>query len=186
MGTPLRPLPVKLITGLIATDTELLKHARKLLERRFGRADRVSSVFTFDQTRYYEEEFGTDLRRVFLSFEKLIGADTLAAVKRWTNSLEIRLSRSPHKRTINIDPGYISLAKLVLATTKNHSHRIYIRQGIFEETTLVFRGHTFAPLAWTYPDYRQESHIAFFNETREDYKQRIEKIYGVSQLYRCV
>ncbi|MDD5138070.1 MAG: DUF4416 family protein [Candidatus Omnitrophica bacterium] len=186
MGTPLKPLPVKLITGLISENTERLQHARKLLERHFGRADMVSPVFAFDQTDYYEEEFGKDLRRLFLCFEKLIPADTLGAIKQWTNNLETKLSRGPRERTVNIDPGYISLAKLVLATTKNHSHRIYVRQGIFEEVTLVFRGHTFVPLAWTYPDYRQESHVAFFNETRDAYKQRIEKIYGVSQLYRCV
>ncbi|QAT16895.1 hypothetical protein BU251_03680 [Candidatus Velamenicoccus archaeovorus] len=186
MGTPLRSLPAKLITGLIAKDTERLECARKFLERRFGRADRTSAVFAFDQTHYYERELGEGLRRQFLSFERLIAADTLAAIKQWTNSLEIRPFRGAQKRTVNIDPGYISLAKLVLATTKNHSHRIYLRQGIFEEVTLVFRGHTFAPLEWTYPDYRQESHIAFFNEVRKTYKQQIEKKYGVSQLYRCV
>lgn len=186
MGIPLKPLPVKLIVGLITHDIELLQRTRKLLEKCFGHADAVSPLFAFNLTHYYEEELGKDLKRVFLGFEKPVVADALGDVKRWTNSLEIRLSRGPKKRTVNIDPGYISLAKLVLATTKNHSHRIYIRQGIFEEVTLVFRGHTFAPLNWTYPDYRQESHIAFFNQIRETYKQRIEKIYGVSQLYRCV
>ncbi len=186
MGAPLRPLPTKLVIGLITTDTKRLEHARRLLERRFGRVDMASPVFAFNQTHYYEDELGRDLWRIFLCFEKLIAADTLAAIKQWTNGLEIRLSDRFKKRTVNIDPGYISLAKLVLATTKNHSHRIYNRRGIFEEVTLVFRGHSFAPLDWTYPDYRQESHIAFFNKVREAYKQRIEKIYGVSQLYRCV
>ncbi|MFA5315593.1 MAG: DUF4416 family protein, partial [Candidatus Omnitrophota bacterium] len=95
MGTPLKPLPVKLITGLISENTERLQHARKLLERHFGRADMVSPVFAFDQTDYYEEEFGKDLRRLFLCFEKLIPADTLGAIKQWTNNLETRLSRGP-------------------------------------------------------------------------------------------
>jgi hypothetical protein len=186
MGIPLRPLPAKLIIGLIAKDTKRLEHTRGLLEKRFGRVDMTSPVFAFDQTHYYEGEFGQNLQRMFLCFEKLITADTLAAIKLWTNTLEIKLSDGIKRRTVNIDPGYISLAKLVLATTKNHSHRIYDRRGIFEEVTLVFRGHTFAPLDWTYPDYRQKSHIEFFNKAREAYKQRIEKIYGVSQLYRCV
>ena len=79
MGAPLRPLPTKLVIGLITTDTERLEHARRLLERRFGRVDMASPVFAFNQTHYYEDELGRDLWRIFLCFEKLIAADTLAA-----------------------------------------------------------------------------------------------------------
>ncbi|MDD5018859.1 MAG: DUF4416 family protein [Candidatus Omnitrophica bacterium] len=186
MGIPQKALPVKLVIGLIANDPALFERAQKFLERRFGPIDQKSRIFAFNQTRYYQSEMGEGLQRVFLSFEKLIRAGGLPAVKIATNRLERRLAPLPSRRNINIDPGYISLAKWVLATTKNHSHRLYIDKGIFEEITLVFCRGSFGPLESTYPDYRQESHIAFFNETRNIYKTQVEKIYGASQLHRCV
>jgi len=56
----------------------------------------------------------------------------------------------------------------VLATTKDYSHRIYVRDGIYEEVTLVYRrGSGFEPWPWTYPDYRSETAKRFFLAVRE-------------------
>ncbi|HAJ56207.1 MAG TPA: DUF4416 domain-containing protein [Candidatus Omnitrophica bacterium] len=186
MGEPTRPLPVKLITGIIANDTALFTQAEKLLTKKFGPADITSTVFEFDLTDYYSKEMGDGLKRKFISFERLIPAERLPECKLAANRLEKKLSSNNDKRDINLDPGYITLSKLVLATTKNFAHRIYAGRGIFQEVTLYFKNNTFCAGRWTYPDYKTDSHIAFFNKVRNKYYEQIEKKYGSSQLYRCV
>ena len=63
---------------------------------------------------------------------------------------------------MNLDPGYITPAKLVLASTKDHAHRLYLADGIYAEVTLAFRGKQWQPLEWTYPDYRRADFQEFF------------------------
>ena len=176
------PSPVKLICGMIAADTGLFAEAETALTERFGVVDLRSDVLPFDFTTYYHKEMGSPLFRQFIAFERLIDSATLPDVKRWTNELEVGngLSRVEfadlrdgqiHRR-INLDPGYVTAAKLVLATTKDHAHRLYLRDGIFAEVTLTFRGKSFQPMEWTYPDYRTAEYIAFFNAVRADYVMR--------------
>ncbi|OIO36080.1 MAG: hypothetical protein AUJ74_03675 [Candidatus Omnitrophica bacterium CG1_02_44_16] len=186
MRQPFVPLPVKLVIGLIAGELSIFKKTQDLLSRKFGKVDLISQVFSFDQTDYYEKDMGKGLKRVFLSFEKLIGPEQLANIKRFTNQLEKKLRQDAGHRSVNIDPGYISLSKLVLATTKSFVHRIYCKDGIFEEITLSFKGKTFTPGPLTYPDYRSTTHITMFNDIRNKYYEQIKKTYGLSQLYRCV
>lgn len=186
MGTTLSPLPVKLIVGLIARDETLLDKTRKVLAKKFGPADLSSPTYDFNLTDYYEKEMGRGLKRQFIGFKKLIPAEHLAGIKIHTNTLENKLSKTKGRRDVNIDPGYISLSKLVLATTKSFVHRLYIGRGIFEEITLYYRDGTFTAGPWTYPDFRQETHIAFFNRIRQAYYEQCETTYGLSQLYRCV
>ena len=184
MGRPSRLLPVQLVTGLIWHDDKILEKARVLLTRSFGPADFCAPVFAFDATDFYAAEMGEGLKRTFIGFRRLIRAEELAAIKLKTNAIEQRLSAGG-KRRINIDPGYVSAGKLVLATTKNHSHRIHARRGIFEEVALVFNNGSFMPLAHTYPDFRQETHIAVFNTIRDLYAKHIRTVYGRDALSRC-
>ncbi|MBU2221656.1 MAG: DUF4416 family protein, partial [Candidatus Omnitrophica bacterium] len=114
------------------------------------------------------------LKRKFISFKKLIPPDQLSAIKITTNKIEDRLS-SKNLRRINIDPGYLDLAKLVLATTKDYNHRIYLSKGIFAEITLTYQGKSFRPWNWTYRDYQSQEYIAIFNQIREIYNLQIRK-----------
>ena len=181
-----KPLPVKLIVGFISSDRALFEKAQKSLIKKFGKADFVSPLFDFDKTDYYEKEMGQDLKRSFVSFRDLIAPERLIKIKLFTNALEKKFSNDALARAINIDPGYVTLSKLVLATTKSFVHRIYMGRGIFEEVTLYYKGQGFLPGNWTYPEFRCETHIAVFNEIRKKYYQQIEKQYGLSQLYRCI
>ncbi|HQP91370.1 MAG TPA: DUF4416 family protein, partial [Candidatus Omnitrophota bacterium] len=156
---PLKVLPAKLIIGLISGNTQLFKKAATILEKKYGPIEDDSQIFSFDLTDYYKKEMGADLKRQFITFKKLIHSEKLADIKIFTNRLEFKLSKNPEKRDINIDPGYISLSKLVLATTKSFVHRIYMGKGIFEEVTLYYKGHSFCPGPWTYPDFRLETHL---------------------------
>lgn len=161
---------VKLFTALLSRDERLFHIVQERLSSAFGSVDFVSTVFSWTYSRYYEKEMGTDLKRIFLFFEKIIKPDTLPDIKILTNVLETNCSNKTYStirgRPINIDPGYLTLSKVVLATTKDYSHRIYIGKGIYAEVTLYFMDKTFQPFPYTYPDYRSKEYISMFNMMR--------------------
>lgn len=172
MGTARQPQPVKLIASLFAGRQVLLEVARARLEEAFGPVDYQSELLPFDHTDYYTPEFGPGLVRVILAFERLVGPGNLAAIKRQTNALEAEWLVEGRRR-VNIDPGYVSLSKLVLATTKNHAHRIYLADGIYGEVTLHYRDGAFRGFPWTYPDYASSHYCALFAEIRDLYRQQL-------------
>ncbi len=168
MGKTRKILPVKLIIGFIFKEEPILKKGETLLKKYYGEVDFESQILEFIHSDYYEEEFGKGLKRKFISFKKLIPPQKLSKIKIAANQIENKLSKGQH-RLINIDPGYLDMAKLVLASTKDYYHRIYLDKGIFSEVTLFYRGKTFTPWEWTYPDYRTPEYIAIFNKIRENY-----------------
>ncbi len=172
MGKITSPHKVKLICGFIFKSDTAYRKAKAALTKRFGAIDYESAVLPFTLTDYYEAEFGPDLQRAFVAFKKLIPADSLNKIKVAANRLESKLAHAG-RRTVNIDPGYVNLAKLVLASTKDFAHRIYLGKGIFAETTLMYRGKSFTTLEWTYPDYRSGEYIGIFNRIREHYAASI-------------
>ena len=101
--------------------------------------------------------------------KQLIDPAKLSEIKLKTNRMELLFAKSTRarKRTVNIDPGYINDAKLVLASTKDYNHRLYILKGIYQEVTLTFQSGSFRFFDWTYPDYRTDDYIAIFNHIRE-------------------
>lgn len=167
-----RPQRVKLIIGFIFQQEEILENTKAILERRFGRIDFESELLSFTHTDYYETEFGKDLKRKFISFKRLISGHHLARIKIITHKIEERLSKDS-RRLINIDPGYLDLGKLILATTKDYKHHIYLNQGIYAEVTLFYQDKTFKPWEWTYPDYKTPDYITIFNKIREIYVKQI-------------
>jgi hypothetical protein len=168
--------PVLLIIAVFSRHETALAWADERLLAEFGPIARRSEPYDFVQTRYYEPTMGTGLRKQFLVFDRLIQPEALADIKRRTNELEAELvGRYPEARPLNLDPGILSLGKFMLATTKDQSHRIYLRDGIYAEVTLRFHGDTFEIWPWTYADYRQPSVIAFLNECREFYRERLKQ-----------
>lgn len=159
----------KIILGIITREIQLLKEVEELLEEEWGAIEIKSERIEFDFTDYYEKELGKGLLRLWESFERVVGEDRLVELKIFTNSLEKRFLRDG-KRRINLDPGILTLSKLILTTTKDYSHRIYIRDGIYAEVTLIYKNRSFQPLRWTYPDYREERAIQFFNKVRDSLK----------------
>jgi hypothetical protein len=116
---------------------------------------------------------GAELQRRLVSFEQLIAPDTLPEIKNATNLLEAARADEKGGRRINIDPGYISLAHVILATCKGFSHRPYLRDGVYADLTLIFRAHSFQALEWTFPDYGSAGMIALLNTLREKYLQQL-------------
>jgi len=177
MGKVKQPVPVKLIVGMISAEEVLFEEAEKRLIQKFGYVDFRSSILPFHYTDYYEREMGKNLKRRFIIFQRLIDPGCIARIKLFTNELEENFLH-PHSfsRRINLDPGYICLSKLVLATTKNQQHRLYLRDGIYGEVTLRYKkGKGFEPRQWTYPDYRSKEYIEIFNYIRKIYRAQIGK-----------
>lgn len=168
MGNVHIPLKAKLFAGLFAADTSLFLKARKLLERSFGKTDYESPVLDFSHTDYYCHEFGPDLKRQFFGFFRSVDLESIYKTKIISNRIEMSLAKNG-KRTINIDPGYLTLSKIVLLTTKDYTHRVYLSKGIHAEVTLHYKGGTFNPWPWTYPDYKTKEYIEIFNIMRELY-----------------
>ena len=175
MGKVFSPHQVKLITGIITSSEDIFNKAERALSRYFGPVDFKSQIIDFDFTDYYEKEMGKGLKRRFISFKKLIDPARLPRIKLLANRLEERLSQGKGqiKRAVNIDPGYITDAKLVLASTKDYNHRIYIDKGIYAEVTLYYQDDSFQAWGWTYPDYKSRYYITVFNQIRSIFiKQR--------------
>jgi len=170
MGRLTPATPVKLFVGMITGQPNLFDEVRRPLIERFGPVDSESPVYPWNHTTYYEKELGPDLKRRFLFFKPPVPPETLPDIKHFTNEVEhqwVRTTDGGDLRRINLDPGYIAPSKVVLATTKDYSHRIYLRDGIYAEVTLMYQGKSFAPLPHTYPDFRSEDYIALFNQARK-------------------
>ncbi len=177
MGRIKPPRPAKLICGLICGDPDLMARARGLLDKQVGKIEAVSDIWPFDQTDYYKEEMGGDLKRQFVSFAGLVQVDRLPDIKRLTNQLEQRIADEvldPEiPRPINLDPGYLTLSKLVLATTKDYSHRLYLEGGIYGEVTLHYESAGWQVWPWTYPDYAAPTYHTFLTQVREALKEQL-------------
>jgi hypothetical protein len=174
MGVPSAPPPVKLVVGILGVSRETIGDARLLLQEEFGRVDLTSESVPFGYSSYYAPEMGPTLLRQWVSHEKLFFPDGLAAKKLETNEIEKSASRDG-KRRINLDPGYLTGSTLVLATTKEAAHRIYLGSGIYAEVTLLYKLHSWRFLEWTYPDYREEVAISFFCEVRRQYLEQLKE-----------
>ncbi len=166
------PDPVKLIGSLLAVDRKILNDALRAWSELYGRIDYLSEVLTFDRTGYYGREMGSPLVRRFASFEELIEPDALPSVKKVTDELERGFSEGDRRR-VNIDPGYLSVGNLVLATGKGQAHRPYLRDGVYADLTLLYGNGSFRPLAWTYPDYAEERIRVMFTRIRQKYLQQL-------------
>ncbi len=188
MAKPRPAKPVKLLAGLLGSDPDLLQRARQLLSRRFGPIDLESDHWSFDHTDYYLEEMGPNLLRRFVSFQPLIQPDRLVEIKLETNALEQEIAYQcllpETRRPVNIDPGYLDLTKLVLATTKDRAHRIYLGHGIYAEVTLQYANGAWQVLPWTYPDYRRPEYHAFFDRMRQSYREQ-QRDWGRSNGDNC-
>ena len=174
MGHASQPQPVKLVLPMLAQQPALFNTACERLSFTYGQIDYTSTILPFDHTTYYEKEFGSRLQRQFVAFERLVDPGQLAEIKLLTNSLEQSLAVAG-RRTINLDPGYLSLAKFVLATTKDQSHRIYIGQGIYAEITLCYQHGEWRTCPWTYPDYRSAAYFLVMGELRAIYMSQLKE-----------
>lgn len=164
------PLPAKLLASVIYRDEGRFADARSLFAVRIGAVESVSDRFPFDFTDYYAREMGAPLVRRFVVAAELVARDALAAAKEAAERIEAELAVGG-RRTVNVDPGLLTEENFVLATGKNYSHRVYLRDGVYADLTLVYEKGAYRALPWTYPDYASDAVRAFLSDVRSRYRE---------------
>ena len=173
MGEVKNPKEVKLVLGIIVDGIQTFEKTKEIIKTTFGDIDIQSKIISFEHTDYYKKEMGDNLLRLWVSNEELVNEKELAEIKLKTNDIEKTLVRKDGSRRINLDPGYLTLSKFVLTSTKDYAHRIYIGKGIYGEVTLIYRNRSFQVLEWTYPDYRERTALEFFEKVRNKYIKQL-------------
>ncbi len=170
----MQPSRAMLFCGLLFNDSTDRKDIFGMLEGEFGKAVLVSRPFVFTESSYYETEMGSELCRQFIAFDRLIETERISEIKLRTIEIERSRFSGQSGRNANIDPGYLTSAKVVLVTTKNFQHRIYLGRGIYGEVTLRYRRKSYGPWEWTYPDYTRPESLEFFNNLRSLYREKLQ------------
>jgi len=163
-----------LIVAAFSRYEEALSWAKAQAAAAWGPPALESPRFDFTETDYYTATMGTNLKKVFWAFPQLISPERLVEIKLRTNQWEEEYAaakRHIEPRPLNLDPGYLTLGKLVLASTKDFAHRVYLSQGIFAEVTLQYKHHSWRPYEYTFADYRRQDYHQFFSLCRETLKK---------------
>jgi len=174
MGLVQHHSPVLLLMAAFSQHEAALDWACEKATAVWGPLAMRSDRFSFDETDYYQPTMGADLKKTFFVFERPIDPTELPQIKHQTNGWEdtyAQLGHSSQERPLNLDPGYLTEAKLVLATTKDRDHRVYLSQGIYAEVTLHYQRGQWHSRPWTYADYQREDYHQFFTQCR-DYMRR--------------
>jgi hypothetical protein len=179
MGTPRDPRPAKYFVGLLSSDIQLLNSVEIDLTAILGAIDCRSETLPWNVSRFYEKEMGTGLLRRFVSFGQLASPGNLAEIKLQTQRVEEKCrTAEQNKRKVNVDPGYLEAGKVVLASTKNAGHRIYLQSGIYGEAALLYYDGAFQACAHTYPDYLWAETLSFFTSLRSVYLDQLRQLAG--------
>ncbi len=170
MGEISSHLPVMPILAAFSRYDGALDWAGDRAVAAWGPVALASPRFDFRETEYYSATMGTGLKKCFWVFERPFDPADLIERKLATNAWEAEYAAEaghPEPRPLNLDPGYLTLAKLILASTKDHAHRIYLGRGIYAEVTLYFKDGRWQHRDWTFPDYRRADYQQFFSQARE-------------------
>jgi hypothetical protein len=160
-----RPLEVVLFCAVLYNAKEI-KTPDEIIEKNFGKISAKSDIFPFSHTSYYVPEMGESLYKYFAGFKYFMLPDEIVSLKLKAVEIEDKYLKNG-KRMINIDPGYVALEKVVAASTKNFTHRIYIANSIYGDVQLMRKGNTFEKLPWTFYDYTLETALSFFEDMRK-------------------
>lgn len=159
-----------LVMGVLSTLKEGQSVILQTLEEHFGPVLEASPIMPFPYTDYYDGEMGGHPGRFLVMFKDLVDPSRLSEIKTLTNKLEQKFKTPEGGRQVNLDPGILSWANLILATCKDRSHRIPLQNGIYAETTLIYQNKDFQRLPWTYADYSSDEVKQILCHFRELYK----------------
>jgi hypothetical protein len=170
VGEPRPHSPALLLLAAFSRHEAALDWSRRRAIDAWGPLALESPRFDFTETDYYQPTMGSPLGKCFLAFERPFDPARLPEIKLLCNRWEeeyAQQGRHPEPRPLNLDPGYLTLGKLVLASTKDHAHRIYLGRGIYAEVTLYHQHGRWQAREWTYADYRRGDYQQFFSQCRE-------------------
>ena len=176
MGSGRPYQPHKLIIPALLTSQTEIEEMDRLVADSFGSIDSRSEQIDFTFTHYYDAELGTPIVRVLYSISELVDPTELARFKHLSNDIEAETARSDGRRIINLDPGLLSLSRVILATTKPSAHRIPIGLSMHAEITLLYRRGRFQTLEWTYPDFSSHAYDDWFLSVRSRYHEQLKTL----------
>lgn len=168
-----RPLNVLFFCGITYKDSAQLSLIYRFLIQEYGSIFDQSENIDFSAlTSFYQSEMGGGLKKHIISFKDLRPIENLHWEKIKTIEFELKHSLD-QKREFNLDVGYLTLSKVVLFSSKDFAHRIYINNGIFAETTLFFskKNQSFECYDYTYKDFRLNEFLLFLKTQRSFYKK---------------
>ncbi|MFW5814413.1 MAG: DUF4416 family protein [Spirochaetota bacterium] len=185
MGRPAAFQPHKLFVAALLAPEPGVVAVRNLVESRFGPIDDELAPHPFTFSDYYHAEMGPSLERALFSIGPLVDPAGLAGFKEEANALESETAAGPASpsrppsadaRRVNLDPGLLSLSRVVLASTKASAHRVPLRDGLYAEITLLYRRGRYRPLEWTYPDYQSDRFVEWLARVRARYHEQLRSI----------
>ncbi|MCH2289204.1 MAG: DUF4416 family protein [SAR324 cluster bacterium] len=171
----MREFPGKALIGVLFQKDDIYQQFLRHLETIEVEIELESEIWKFDSTDYYQEEMGSGLYRIFLSLKGLYPVEQSVSLKNETNSWENEWKEAG-KRTLNLDPGYLDLHKVVLLSGKEGSQKIYLGGGIWSDLNLIRKAGRFEALPWTFPDLRESRYHSFFERVRENLKLDLKSI----------
>ena len=171
----IREFPAKALIGVLFQKDEIYQQFLRHLETIEVEIELESEIYKFDSTDYYQEEMGSGLFRIFLSLKGLYPVEQSVSLKNETNSWENEWKEAG-KRTLNLDPGYLDLHKVVLLSGKEGPQKIYLGGGIWSDLNLIRKAGRFEALPWTFPDLRESRYHSFFERVRENLKLDLKSI----------
>ena len=179
MAIPKEHYPVQFFVGVLTADEKLWEIAKKSLCEKWGEIEMMSEKTDFDKfTDYYRSEMGENLVRFWVALADLYPPEDLIRLKWDCTEIENSLAQNGNRR-INLDPGYISEAKVILASFKDFSHRIYLGDCVYADMQLMWRGKKFVPMEWTFADYKSLVAQDFLKKLRQSYREKL-KAYSKS------
>jgi len=167
MAEPTSPEKAILVIGITYSNDIGKDAAVKILIDEFGAVDKQSESFIFDFTDYYKKEMGAGLKKIFMTFKEAINVSQLPDIKLFTNKIEQQGSNNGN-RDINLDPGYITKDKLIVASCKPRPHRIYLDKGVYAHFMFLFKKNEIVSFRWTFPDYMGKENQQWFLDIRND------------------
>lgn len=169
MGIPRPHPPTILIAAIFSRHAEALDWALERIRNAWGEVPLLSPRFEHNETAYYNRMMGDGLHKQLVGVAGTFDPALLAEMKLVSNAWEAeyaQLHSFPEERPLNIDPGYVTPMKVVLASTKDRAHRIYLRDGIYAEECLYYHQRSWTGRPWTYPDYLRGDYHAFLTQVR--------------------
>jgi hypothetical protein len=173
------PSLARFFFAITSAQHQIHQESEDLIARKLGTLGLRSSLFSFsDFSKYYDQELGGRCWKYLVSLQKALPVDQLVPLKRFTEDVETALARPEEpnrRRTVNIDPGYLTGWQVVLASAKIHSHRLYMAHGVYCELTLLYQDKKFRPLPWTYPDYVSPAVLDFLKQLRAEHQESVRR-----------
>lgn len=184
LGIPRPHPPTLFIAAIFSRHAAALDWALDRAAGEWGTLLCASARFEFTETAYYQRLMGEGLLKQLIAIDGDFDPALLASRKLTSNQWEVQYATDhafPEPRPLNVDPGYVTPLKVVLASTKDRAHRIYLHDGIYAEECLYFHQHAWQGRPWTYPDYLRAEYHAFFLEVRSRLQQRLNQLVPASR-----